>query len=233
MTNPEQSILLEYLPDIYREDPFIGRFLLAFEKILLVNDDKQFPNFPFQGKGIEEQIDWLSDCFDPEKTPASFLSWLADWTAFPVRYDLTEKKKRDFIKKIIQRYLWRGTKKNLEELLKTFSGGEPTVDEATSAGLQIGDRSTIGEDIYLGGGLPHFFRVTINLAKGTAEILEREFEIIHALIELEKPAHTFYELIINHPTMQIGDTSRVGFDTILGTAHSGDPVNYGGYHVRY
>ena len=33
------SELLQYLPAIYSEEPFLGQFLLAFEKILLGRDD--------------------------------------------------------------------------------------------------------------------------------------------------------------------------------------------------
>ena len=43
-------------------------------------------------------------------------------------------------------------------------------------------------------------------------------EIARALIDLEKPAHTFYELIPVFPSMQIGRHSTVGVDTLLGTA---------------
>ena len=42
-------------------------------------------------------------------------------------------------------------------------------------------------------------------------------ERIAALIDLEKPAHTFYDLDLQFPTMQIGVTSTIGVDTLLGT----------------
>lgn len=45
----------------------------------------------------------------------------------------------------------------------------------------------------------------------------RKIAIIRALIELEKPAHTDYELDVIYPTMQIGVHSTVGVDTLLGT----------------
>ncbi len=223
MTNKNAGMpggLLEYLPAIYQEDQFISQFLLAFEKLLLINDEKDR-----LCEGLEEKIDRLSDYYNPEKTPEEFLSWLSDWTAFTMRSDLNVGQQRNFLANIIQRYHWRGTKKNLEELLKIFSVGVPTVDEAASSGMQIGDQSTIGKNIYLGGGSPHYFRITIELAKVTEKLLEREFEIIRALIELEKPSHTFYDLIVNHPTMQIGVSSTAGVNTILGIADSPNPVN--------
>ena len=210
------SRLLEYLPAIFQENPFIGQFLLAFEKILLGReDDVDFPN-----KGLEKTIDELASLFDPGKTPEEFLSWLAEWTALSLRADLDVIKQRVFIEKIIQLYRWRGTKKNLQELLKLFTVGVPDINEVTSAELQIGVHSTIGEDTYLGGGPPHFFRVTVSLPRATPEVQAREMEIARSLIELEKPAHTFYELTVNYPSMQIGKHSTVGVDTILGVVES-------------
>ena len=39
------SSLQQYLPAIYREHPFLGQFLLAFEKILLgLRDEVPFPD---------------------------------------------------------------------------------------------------------------------------------------------------------------------------------------------
>jgi hypothetical protein len=44
-------------------------------------------------------------------------------------------------------------------------------------------------------------------------------KIAHALIELEKPAHTVYTLKVSYPSMQIAISSHVGVDTILGAAN--------------
>ena len=215
-STPSPSSLLEYLPAIYQENLFLGRFLLAFEKILLGReDDVDFPN-----KGLEKTIDELASLFDPKETPEEFLSWLAEWTALSLRADLDVIKQRVFIEKIIQLYRWRGTKKNLQELLELFTVGVPDINEVTSAELQIGVHSTIAEDTYLGGGPPHFFRVTLSLSRATPEVQAREMEIARSLIELEKPAHTFYELTVNYPSMQIGEHSTVGVDTILGVVES-------------
>jgi phage tail-like protein len=220
--NPSQasSSLLQYLPAIYQQDPFLGQFLLAFEKILLGRqDDIPFPdldvNFPVQG--LEETIAKLATYFNPRQTPDDFLPWLATWTAFTLRADLPIEKQRDFIARIIQLYRWRGTKQNLQELLKIFTIGVPTIIELQGERLQIGVNSTVGEDTILGGGPPHFFQVTIALNRVTETVLNRQLQIARALIDLEKPAHTFYELIPSFPTMQVGVHSTVGVDTLLGT----------------
>ncbi len=231
-TTPTQqpSNLLDYLPAIYQNDPFIGQFLLAFEKILLGNENNSVPlpelqnQHQFPNQGIEETIAGLANYFDPLKTPDNFLEWLASWTALSLREDIDRQTQRQFVANIIKYYQFRGTKANLEELLQIFVRGKPIVQETGVSEVQVGVRegSTIGKNMYLGGGAPHFFIVKIALAeelKGKPQDLKRQLEIANALIQLEKPAHTDYELIPIYPsTIQIGnqESSVLGVNTILG-----------------
>jgi phage tail-like protein len=211
--------LLSYLPEIYQTDPFIGKFLLAFEKVLF--------------QELEQTIADVANLFDPventplphqtiQRTPTDFLPWLASWTAFSLRADLDEEIQRQFIANIVKHYQLRGTKENLQELLQIFVKGKPTITETAVSEFQIGKYSTIGKDTYLQGGPPHFFTVTIVLAEtllGNPQDLARQLEIANALIQLEKPAHTDYELIPIYPgTIQIGirNSSILGVNTILG-----------------
>ncbi|WHZ26362.1 MAG: hypothetical protein OJF51_001157 [Nitrospira sp.] len=220
-TTQSASSLVQSLPAIYQEDPYLGQLLLAFEKILLGRQDGvEFPEVgvQFPAQGIEENIAGVAKYFDPYQTPEEFLSWLASWTAFSLRADVGLAKQREFVAKIAQLYRWRGTKKNLQDLLSIFTVSVPTVVEDGDEGVQIGVRSTIGVDMYVGGEKPHFFRVKISLPRVAPTVQERQMEIARALIDLEKPAHTFYELIPVFPSMQIGRHSTVGVDTLLGTA---------------
>ncbi len=224
-SNPPQppSSLVAYLPALYQDNPFVGQFLLAFEAILLGGNATQRaprPDLePFRpGDGLEEKISHLADLFDPALTPDDFLPWLATWTAFTLRSDLEPDKQRVFLANIIPRYLSRGTKRNLEEMLAVFTLGTPTIQEADEGGFQIGVRSTVGQDTYIGETPPHYFQVTINLPSDlTDEARGRQIEITRAVIDLEKPAHTFYDLTFQGiPALQIGVRSTVGVDTLLG-----------------
>jgi phage tail-like protein len=200
------STLLQYLPAIYQEDPFLGQFLLAFEKILLDGSDEiSFPEVgvDFPPRGLEETIADLSAYFDPRRAPDEFLPWLANWVAFTLRSDLQPDRQREFIANIIQFYCWRGTKENLRNLLSIFTIGLPTVTEALKS--ENGDEK------------PHYFEVTITLDRAPQPVIDRQLQIARALIDLEKPAHTFYNLIPSFPTMQINVHSTVGVDTLLGS----------------
>jgi phage tail-like protein len=229
MTTSAPGTLQDYLPAIYQDNPFLGQFLSAFAEILLGNDRTQNS----AQKGLEQTIDQMADIFNPIKLAAGevfpqnneknleFLTWLSDWTAFSLRADLNLTQQGEFIANILPLYRRRGTKTNLQQLLKIFMLAEPTIEETSNLALQIGKQSTIGKDTFVGGEAPHFFRVTVVLPETLQQDLKglaRQLEIASALIELEKPAHTHYQLIPIFPgTIQIGHTSTVGVNTLLGT----------------
>lgn len=202
--------LIENLPAIYHEDPLLEPFLRAFEQLLVGS-----------GAGgrasLEQTIAGIATLFDPMDTPQEFLAWLAGWTAFTLRADLEPDVQRKFIANIIQRYRRRGTLENLRQLLSIFVTGDHKVTETTAGEFQIGKHSTVGVDTWIGGGPSHYFEVTISLPRLDMKTIERQKKIASSLIDLEKPAHTFYTLQIDHPTIQIGFFSTVGVDTLIGS----------------
>jgi len=214
-TEPSRK-LVEYLPALYREDPFIDPLLRAFDEVLISG----YEGADGPVKGLEQSIGELPKIFDPQKAPQEFLAWLADWTAFTMRSDLDSEKQRDFLSEVISLYARRGTKKNLSKLLGIFlgEGVSPTIMEDDGTQFQLDDDLQIGVNTYLGGGsVPHFFRVRLALAETTKFMLDRVQDIAGSIIELEKPAHTHYRLDVIFPSMQIGYHCTIGVDTILGT----------------
>lgn len=174
--------LAALLPAIYRDDPFLARYLWAFEQLFV---------------SLEQEIDGLSSLFDPLETRDTFLPWLASWVALALRADLPPNQQREFLSRIVPLYRRRGTKQNLQDLLSIFTRGVPTILESDD--------------------LPHHFTITMRLPEAAAQDRLRQSAIAHALIDLEKPAHTFYDLDLQFPTMQIEVTSTIGVDTLLGT----------------
>jgi len=176
--------MLAALPAIYRKDSFLGTYLAAFEQELL---------------DLESRIGTIATLFDPQATPAEFLEWLSSWVAYAARADIDENRWRNFIASIVPLYRRRGTPENLQELLRIFVNGLPTIEEDQDPAR------------------PHYFKVIVNLADHEVGPLQRNSAIARALIELEKPAHTEYDLEPVFLTLQIGVTSHVGVDTLLGT----------------
>jgi hypothetical protein len=50
--------------------------------------------------------------------------------------------------------------------------------------------------------------------------VKQQANLAVTIIELAKPAHTFYDLEIVSPFMQLGKYSTVGLDTVVGPAAS-------------
>jgi len=225
------SSYLQSLPAIYSEPAnagdvsFLGRFLLAFEQVLT-----GLPGLtgraPEPSLGLEETIAAIATLFDPKaswdailpdkETQKEFLQWLAGWEALGLRADWTEAQQRDFLARIVPLYRRRGTKENLAELLRIYTGLSPVISAVDDLEFQIGVHSSIGVDTKLDGGAPHFFHVSVTMSSPDQESLKRQRLIATALIDLQKPAHTDYELEIRADSMQIGVRSHIGIDTLLG-----------------
>jgi phage tail-like protein len=198
------STYLSYLPAIFQEDPFVGRFLLAFEAILTGSGDGDRPS-------LEVTIGSLADYFDPRTTPEGFLPWLAGWVALSLRADWDVDTKRAFIQEVVREYRRRGTKDGLQRMLEIYTREAVTVYDSFEQPA-------------------HFFQVQLTLSDPSPERLRRIQEIARAIIDREKPAHTFYALRVVVPTMRLvsealrhqeGDRPPLlvlGENTLLGTS---------------
>ncbi|MCB0089577.1 MAG: hypothetical protein KDE54_16840 [Caldilineaceae bacterium] len=195
------SSYLNYLPAIFRQDVFAGRFLLAMEAILTGIDAERAGALGVESAhGLEEQIAQVHTLFDPQATQSDFLPWLASWVAITLRADWDETTQRAFIQKIVPLYKLRGTKAGLEAMLTIYTR-EPVViyDDFTEPA--------------------HYFQVKMTLSDRDKESLRRKQQIARAIIDQEKPAHTFYALQIAVPTMRL--PAHLGTEeTLLGTETS-------------
>ncbi len=117
----DRSTYLKYLPDTYREDNFIGRFLLIFESIL---------------SPIEGMVGNIDYYFDPDITPAECLPWLASWFGLVLDEHWPEIKRRELIRSAVDLYQWRGTKRGLSEFIRLYTGLSPEILEPGIGGKE-------------------------------------------------------------------------------------------------
>jgi phage tail-like protein len=232
-TQATVSRYLDYLPAIYSENgntgsaSFLGRFLLAFEHVLTGREDPADPGLEevLDGIGEGQEFRGIERYFDPtpppdaigspelQQTPRDFLEWLAQWVALSLRADMPEARQRALIANAVTLYKLRGTKQGLEDVIALATGTGVTIEEQADA-FQIGVHSRIGVDTLLGGGPPHFFRVVARFP--TREDADKSEAILREILDAEKPAHTYYRLDLETPVLQVGVTSTVGIDTVLG-----------------
>jgi phage tail-like protein len=205
-SRPAGSRYLDYLPAIYAEAddgavPFLGRFLLAFEHVLHGLGDANVAGFP---PGLAEQLDGAARYLDPQRAPADFLDWLAGWVALSLREDWTEDERRRFIARAVPLYRLRGTPAGMVEVLRAYTGDLPVT-------------------VYEFDNIPHYFQVEMSLGLSLRDPdfearQQRRQRIAMAIIDQEKPAHTYYAFRFRDvPTLQIGVHSTVGVDTVLGS----------------
>lgn len=218
------SSYLRYLPEIYQQGAdqgaFIGRYLKIFEKLLSGIDDAEFSQV--SQEGLEQVVDRLHEFFDPATAPRTFLDWLAGWMALTLRDNWEEWQKRRFIKRMLSLYRLRGTKKGLEDYLTIYVGAGGVEITEVFPPFQVGVTSTIGKNSFVEGGPPHFFIVTITLTEPNPSLLPVREAAVRAILDHEKPAHTYYQLTTIIPTMRVGCFSTIGKDTLLGDPQEGE-----------
>ncbi|HVV81714.1 MAG TPA: phage tail protein [Kofleriaceae bacterium] len=177
---------LQHLPALYRRSDAVGHNVVRDVCWLL---EHMF------GK-LEKTIDQNYLYYDPHTTPGEFLNWLASWMAFTVDLDWPESRKRALIKRAVDLYRIRGTKRALALFLTLFTGYEPTIDENVwpFKGFRCESEARIGIDsvILPPVNLAHSYIITIpvKFEDVTPELVFR----VHQIVQLEKPVHTHYYL---------------------------------------
>lgn len=108
------SSYLQYLPALYQNSVFLGRFLLIFESIL---------------DPIERSIDQMDRLFDPRIAPEALLPWLATWVDLVLNEQWPLASRRALVRAAAELYRWRGTRRGLAEYLRIYAGVEPIIEE--------------------------------------------------------------------------------------------------------
>ncbi len=130
MADDKKSRYLQYLPAIFQEDPFLGRFLLPFEEVL---------------QGFDSLLSEIDRFFDPATTDSDFLPWLSQWLALVMDEEWDEAKRRRLIAEAVELYRRRGTVTGLKRYLEIYAGLIPEIYECRwPGGMQIGMASRIG-----------------------------------------------------------------------------------------
>ncbi|MHB0858029.1 MAG: FHA domain-containing protein [Anaerolineae bacterium] len=110
----DTSRYMQYLPPIFQVEPFLGRFLLAFEGILAP---------------IEQTVDNIDLYLAPRTTPEFFLDRLAGWVGLALDEKWPFEKRRALLAEAADLYRLRGTRRGLVRHIEIYAGIAPEVDE--------------------------------------------------------------------------------------------------------
>ena len=130
---------------------------------------------------------------------------------------MREDLQRELIAKAVSLYQHRGTRRGLEELIRIYTGMGVTITEF-GGDFQLEVSSQLDVDTIIGGGTPFYFQVEVALPAETRTPgdIKHLLTLLEAIIDAEKPAHTYYRLeTTNLPTMQIDVRSTIDVDTLL------------------
>lgn len=180
---------LNFLPTIYREIDFVGRFIGIFEQA-------------FDPVLQIQKVLW--SYLDPLTAPEAMLPFLAQWVAWPIDNHWDIQQQRRLIRNAIELYRWHGTRFGLRFYLHLYTGlpldehlpeveKHIGIEEIFSGGFILG-KTTIGVDSMLGGGCPFHFIITLR-PDPDQEIDE---QIVREIIDQQKPAFCTYDLDIVH-----------------------------------
>lgn len=169
-----QSAYLKYLPALYSESEFMGRFLMIFESIL---------------GPLEGMIDNMASYLDPALCPEELLPWLASWMGLEVDDSWPVERRRELVGSADNLFRWRGTRRGLREFLRLYAGVEPQINE-DFGGIGLAGVHELGQNTVLGGGNQHVFTVTFEVDDADTINVDG----VRRIIEAEKPAHAGYIL---------------------------------------
>lgn len=103
----DKSNWMQYLPAVYDDDDFIGRYLLIMESIM-------------------SPIVWMVDNFDlyltPDTAPQEWLAWMSGWFDTLLLPELPLDRQRELVRQIGWLFLRRGTRAGLQRLLELYCG---------------------------------------------------------------------------------------------------------------
>ncbi len=174
-----RSLYLDFVPAIYREVDFIGRFLKVFEQ------------------SFEPAVDVLQTLWaylDPNTAPSQMLPFLAYWVGWPGQVPWDELKQRQLIRRALEIYRWRGTQRGLQLYLHLYTGLPNTqihIEESFNRTFELG-QSQLGPSTILGNGRPYHFSVRLTPQQNQLTSLDEP--LIRTIIEQEKPAFCTYDL---------------------------------------
>ncbi|RUS92554.1 hypothetical protein DSM106972_098700 [Dulcicalothrix desertica PCC 7102] len=184
------STYMEFLPLLYREVDFIGRFMNIFEQ------------------AYQPAIDSFNSMWanlDALTAPQALLPFLAHWVGWQFDSVWELPQQRRLIRRAVELYRWRGTRKGLRLYLHLYTGLpldediQNENDKHISITEPFGNGFILNEaelgNAVLGGGQAYHFVVRLR-PKESNTIHEA---LIRRIIEQEKPAFCTYELSIENP----------------------------------
>ena len=193
---------IDRLPQIYRKsdspDGFLERYLGIFQTLY---------------EEVEDEIDRISDRFDPDCAESGFLEWLADWLDISDCSVWEEEKLRKLLLSAVSLYRGRGTKDSLSRAIELYTGEKPFILEGFTL------RDHIGTPAYENTLLPMYgndpYKIFILIRSDVIES-DNDKDIIRRIAREMVPVTVDFEIRILEPYIFLDQYSYLGINTYLG-----------------
>ena len=192
---------LQYLPEIYQADPagssFTERFLGIFQSLY---------------SDLDEDIRQVARCFDPDVVGGEYLEWLAGWLDVEDGYLWPEEKLRTLVRRGMELYRIRGSRRYVVEMVKLYTGQEPWVVEYSQVEPFLTDtgRSALLRELY--GQSPYMVTLILD---GSALESSDAYKALLRIIDNAKPAWVEVNLVVLTPYLFLDKYSYLGINSTL------------------
>jgi phage tail-like protein len=174
LPHKESNTYLQYLPAIYQDDPFLGRFLGIFAEVI---------------SPIQVMVNTLPERFDPRLAPPTMLERLASWVGAQWPARLPPSEWRQLVAHTLLLHRCRGTKRGLRLALELATGRAPLINEYAD-GMVLGPDAALGVNTGLAEGRRAlYFHVVFDCAE---EEVDRS--LVQNIMNAYKPAHTCFSV---------------------------------------
>lgn len=193
---------IDLLPRIYRksdrESGFLERYLGIFQTLY---DE------------VEDEIDRISDRFDPECAESGFLQWLAEWLDISDCSVWKEEKLRKLLMMAVSLYRSRGTRECLSRAIELYTGERPFIIETFALNEHIGTQTYEETLVPMYGNDPYKIFILVR-----SEVIETDSDkdILWRIARELIPVTVDFELKVLEPYIFLGQYSYLGINTYLG-----------------
>jgi phage tail-like protein len=172
-----------FLPGIYFEDDFTQRFTQGLDSVV---------------SSLLSTLDNLEAYFDPDLSPADFISWLSGWVGLAGEPADTVEGRRQMIKRAVEIYRSRGTVQGLTEHIALAFGVTPEIRETGGVSTSTTSRSALP-------GSPDGELVVIVRVPDPQSFNRSGLD---GFVRVNKPAHLPHRVEVLAPGERAGGPSR-------------------------
>lgn len=241
----DKNVLLNWLPEVYRDTEVENLLVIISGMFAGVHD--HIDNLPDSVSPGSVFFDLPTDADKQVEAEQKkqYLEWFSGWMNLVLSEEWSHERKRGILEEILPLYKKRGTIWGLTQYLEIYAGDNiQIVDDhppqqvgdihssivgvnmiiggfpPSTPAMVVGTVSQVGNDSIIGGSPPYFFIVRAAVSDSGPAALRDKRKAIVNILEMEKPAHTWYRLTVTGPTFKLDDDfekaiATLGHNTII------------------